>query len=104
MKPEIIKNEIDGCCDEELLVECERSECLSLKESVARAMERFFVDLDGARPCALYELVLAQVEEPLLQSVLGYTAGNQTKAARLLGINRNTLRKKLKLYGLGDND
>ena len=103
MKPEIINNELDEECSG-LSVACDQDECLSLKASVARAMERFFVDLDGEQPCGLYELVLAQVEEPLLQSVLTHTRGNQTKAARLLGINRNTLRKKLKLYGLSDGE
>ena len=103
MKPEIITNELDGNCAD-LSVACDEGECLSLKASVGRAMERFFVELDGERTCGLYELVLAQVEEPLLQSVLNYTGGNQTKAAQLLGVNRNTLRKKLKAYGLTDSE
>ena len=48
----------------------------------------------------LYPMVLAEMEIPLLEKVLEYTRGNQTKAAELLGLNRGTLRKKLKQYGL----
>ncbi len=48
----------------------------------------------------LYQMVLAEMEIPLLEKVLEYTRGNQTKAAELLGLNRGTLRKKLKQYGL----
>ncbi|MCG2633613.1 MAG: Fis family transcriptional regulator [Gammaproteobacteria bacterium] len=67
-------------------------------------MESYFQELNGERPCGLYDLVLTQVEEPLLRAVLGYTGGNQTRAAELLGINRNTLRKKLKTYGLNGGE
>ncbi|EOT7035549.1 DNA-binding transcriptional regulator Fis, partial [Citrobacter freundii] len=48
----------------------------------------------------LYELVLAEVEQPLLDMVMQYTRGNQTRAALMMGINRGTLRKKLKKYGM----
>ncbi len=48
----------------------------------------------------LYELVLAEVEQPLLDMVMQYTCGNQTRAALMMGINRGTLRKKLKKYGM----
>jgi Fis family transcriptional regulator len=48
----------------------------------------------------LYELVLGEVEPPLLRTVMEYTRGNQSRAAEILGINRGTLRKKLKTYGL----
>ena len=51
-------------------------------------------------PGNLYEMVLGEVEQPLLKAVLDFTRGNQSKAADVLGINRGTLRKKLKEYGL----
>ena len=72
-----------------------------LAQCVRVALERYFADLDGALPAALHELVVAQVEPPLLQFVLERTRGNQCEAARMLGINRNTLRKKLRLYNIG---
>lgn len=74
---------------------------LLLRECVAIAMERYFNDLDGEPPDNVYHMVLAEVERPLLEAVMKYTAGNQTQAAALLGVNRGTLRKKLKHYGLG---
>ena len=54
----------------------------------------------GDSQSELYPMVLAEMEIPLLEKVLEYTRGNQTKAAELLGLNRGTLRKKLKQYGL----
>ena len=48
----------------------------------------------------MYELVLSEIEAPMLEEVMQYTRGNQTRAANLLGINRGTLRKKLKKYGM----
>ena len=48
----------------------------------------------------MYELVLSEIEAPMLEEVMTYTRGNQTRAANLLGINRGTLRKKLKKYGM----
>jgi len=65
------------------------------------ALLRFFADLDGHEPPRdLYQMVVAEVEQPLLKSVMEYTRGNQSKAAEVLGINRSTLRKKLEKYGL----
>jgi len=69
-----------------------------LSESIRLAMEQYFQDLDGEQPCAIYDMVLARVEKPLLEVVLDYAGGNQTRAADLLGLNRNTLRKKMKMY------
>lgn len=71
-----------------------------ISQSVRQAMERYFQDLDGEAPAAIYDMVLACVEKPLLEVVLVHTQGNQTRAAELLGLNRNTLRKKMKSYGL----
>jgi Fis family transcriptional regulator len=74
----------------------------TLRECVKEAMTSYFQHLDGHPTGELYKMVMAEVEEPLFRSVLEYTGGNQSKASELLGINRGTLRKKLKLYGLHD--
>lgn len=71
-----------------------------LRDSVKQALNSFLKQLDGQDPEELYELVLAEVEAPLLEEVMTYTRGNQTRAATMLGINRGTLRKKLKKYGM----
>ena len=65
-----------------------------------RSLADYFNQLDGEPVSELYQMVLAEMEIPLLEKVLEYTRGNQTKAAELLGLNRGTLRKKLKQYGL----
>ncbi|MBW7902311.1 MAG: Fis family transcriptional regulator [Rhodocyclaceae bacterium] len=67
---------------------------------VAGALEKYFRDLDGEMPCAIYDMVLKNVEKPMLEVVLQQAGGNQTLAAEMLGINRNTLRKKLTEYQL----
>jgi len=67
---------------------------------VRKALERYFSDLDGHAPGELYQLMLAEMERPLLEKVMQHSGGNQTQAAQLLGINRSTLRKKLQHYGL----
>lgn len=71
-----------------------------LRNSVKQALNNFLKQLDGQDPDDLYELVLSEVEAPLLEEVMTYTRGNQTRAATMLGINRGTLRKKLKKYGM----
>ena len=69
-----------------------------LREAVALSMRRYFAHLDGGEVTGLYAMVMAEVEAPLLASVLEHTQGNQTRAAEMLGLNRGTLRKKLKQY------
>ena len=64
------------------------------------ALESYFATLNGDRPGDLYELVMSEVERPLFKAVMDYTQGNQSQAAGILGINRGTLRKKLKTYEL----
>lgn len=64
------------------------------------ALKDYFKHLNGTTPGDLYDLVLSEVERPLFQTVLKYTDGNQSRAAEILGINRGTLRKKLKSYSL----
>jgi Fis family transcriptional regulator len=66
-----------------------------IAECVRKTLERYFKDLDGERPRTVYEMVLKNVEKPMIEVVLDYAEGNQTVAARWLGINRNTLRKKI---------
>jgi Fis family transcriptional regulator len=63
-------------------------------------LHSYFESLNGHKPGDLYELVIGEVEKPLLRAVLTYTRGNQSEAAEILGINRGTLRKKLKDYKL----
>jgi len=72
----------------------------SLRYSVAEAMQRYFADLDGQDTKDLYELVMAEVEPPLLSAAMNYTRQNQSRTAEILGLNRGTLRKKLKQYDL----
>ena len=62
---------------------------------VKKALEGYFQHLDGERPVAVYNMVIRSVERPMLEVVLEQAGGNQTFAAEILGINRNTLRKKL---------
>ena len=71
-----------------------------IADSVRRSLERYFKDLDGTRPHSIYDMVLKNVERPMLEAVLDHAAGNQTIAAEMLGINRNTLRRKLTEYEL----
>jgi len=72
-----------------------------LSQCVRHAVERYFKDLHGQCPgTALYETVIAQVEAPLIETVMRQVGHNQCQAAKILGINRNTLRKKLMTYGL----
>lgn len=64
------------------------------------ALDLYFTTLNGDRPGDLYDLVIGEVERPLFKAVLDYTEGNQSQAAGILGINRGTLRKKLRTYSL----
>ncbi|MEH6445813.1 MAG: DNA-binding transcriptional regulator Fis [Oceanospirillaceae bacterium] len=72
----------------------------TLRDSVETSMNNYFTQLDGQPVTDVYKMVLAEIEAPLLETVMAYTKDNQTKASELLGLNRGTLRKKLKEYGL----
>lgn len=73
---------------------------LPLRGHAERALADYFANLDGHDPSRLYDLVMREVEEPLFRVVLDYADGNQSRAAGILGINRGTLRKKLREFGL----
>jgi len=73
---------------------------VTLRDNVEVALKNYFAQLDGAPVTEVYQLVLSEVEAPLLEQVMKYTRNNQTKASTMLGLNRGTLRKKLKQYGL----
>lgn len=72
----------------------------TLRDSVQVSLGNYFKQLDGQPVTDVYQMVLAEVEAPLFETVMAYTKDNQTKASELLGLNRGTLRKKLKQYGL----
>lgn len=71
-----------------------------LRNSVEQALRNYLSQLNGQEVTELYELVLSEVEAPMLDVIMQYTRGNQTRAANMMGINRGTLRKKLKKYGM----
>lgn len=72
----------------------------TLRDNVETALKNYFDHLDGQPVVDLYDMVLSEVEAPLLETVMKYTRDNQTKASVALGLNRGTLRKKLKQYGM----
>ncbi|MDE1461253.1 DNA-binding transcriptional regulator Fis [Spartinivicinus poritis] len=75
-------------------------ESQTLRDSVEKALSNYFSHLEGQSVTDVYQMVLSEVEAPLLEVVMSYVKGNQTKASQILGLNRGTLRKKLKQYGL----
>ncbi|MCY4263795.1 MAG: DNA-binding transcriptional regulator Fis [Gammaproteobacteria bacterium] len=72
----------------------------TLRQSVEHSLRRYFKNLDNEPATDLYQMVLREVEAPLLETVMRYTGNNQSKASILLGLNRGTLRTKLKNYGM----
>ena len=71
-----------------------------LAQAVTTALEKYFTELNGETASGVYDMVLSCVERPMLEVVMQHAANNQTVAAQMLGINRNTLRKKLSDHGL----
>ncbi len=69
-----------------------------LSQAIIESLDDYFMHLDGQPPHAIYEMVLGCVEAPMLEYILNKVGGNQSKAAEMLGINRNTLRKKMAQY------
>ena len=72
----------------------------SLDECVRSNMQDYFIHLDGTPPAVVYDMLIRTVEKPMLEVVMAQAAHNQSKAAEWLGLNRNTLRKKLLTHGL----
>lgn len=73
---------------------------VNLSDNIEMLLDQYFTDLAGESPGNLYSLVVSNVEKPLLLYVMNYAEGNQSKAAEILGLNRNTLRKKLKTHNI----
>ena len=73
---------------------------ISVAEQVEAAMTGFYASQGGDLPENVYHMLLTEVEEPLLKATMRYTRNNQSEAARILGINRGTFRKKLAYYGM----
>jgi Fis family transcriptional regulator len=71
-----------------------------LSSTVRKVMRQYFKDLDGEKCSNIYDMVVAAVEKPMLEVVMFQAQGNQTRAAQMLGVNRNTLRKKLQQHGI----
>jgi Fis family transcriptional regulator len=72
----------------------------SIQDVVKKSLEKYFRDLGEQQPSNIYDMVVVTVEKPILEVVMAHAAGNQSLAAEMLGINRNTLRKKLQLHSL----
>ena len=73
---------------------------IPFREMITTALDQYFKDLNGETPVDLYEMVLVEVEKPLLEIVLRESKGNLSLAAKTLGMNRGTLRTRLQKYGL----
>ena len=69
-----------------------------LQKSVKQAIRQYLADLDGELPCNLHESVISEIEKPMIELALKHCRNNQSRTAELLGINRGTLRKKIRLY------
>ncbi len=72
----------------------------SLKYQVGLALRRYFKELDGNKATNVFEMVLKEVEKPMLEEVMKFCNGNKSQASKILGINRVTLRTKLKQYNI----
>jgi Fis family transcriptional regulator len=75
-------------------------DAVTLREKVTAIMDRYFANLDGEDPSAVYNMVMEEIEAPLFEAVMKYTNQNQSRAAIVMGLARGTLRTKLKKYGL----
>lgn len=71
-----------------------------LRQNVQEAIRRYLEDMGHSQPECLYRTLMAQVEPPLIEEVLRYTQGNQSRTAKILGMTRNTLRTKLHRYDI----
>ena len=73
---------------------------VTIADCVRQHLDKYFHDLEGDQAKAVYDMVIHAVERPLLEAVMEKAGQNQTTASEMLGINRNTLRKKLQQHGL----
>lgn len=71
-----------------------------LGSTVKTALKLYFKNLNGHHTGSIYQMVIAEVERPMFETVMDYVNGNQSRASQILGISRSTLRKKLKIYDL----
>ena len=76
---------------------------IPLRQNVQEAIRRYLEDMGNSQPDSLYRVLMAEVEPPLIEEVLRYTHGNQSRSARILGMTRNTLRTKLNRYRIAVN-
>ena len=76
---------------------------IPLRQNVQEAIRRYLEDMGNSQPDSLYRVLMAEVEPPLIEEVLRYTHGNQSRTARILGMTRNTLRSKLNRYRIAVN-
>ncbi|MBT7719007.1 MAG: DNA-binding transcriptional regulator Fis [Halieaceae bacterium] len=92
--------ESDTAANDEQL---QTNEASNLRNAVTASVRKYLAELDGQLSTDVYQMVLAEMEAPLLEEIMAYTRNNQTKASIMLGLNRGTLRKKLKQYHLIDS-
>jgi Fis family transcriptional regulator len=82
----------------------EANSAIPLRKNVQEAIRRYLDDMGNCLPDSLHRTLMAEVEPPLIEEVLRYTRGNQSKTARILGMTRNTLRAKLNRYDIAVNN
>ncbi len=92
-----VRNPSEG---EPLVPQAPVQQSSTLRKDVERAMSQYFANLGDETVTDLYQLVLNEVEVPLLEAALRHSGSNQSKASIMLGLNRGTLRKKLKQHGM----
>ena len=73
---------------------------ITLRQNVQAAIRRYLEDMGQSQPECLYRTLMSEVEPPLIEEVLRYTQGNQSRTAKILGMTRNTLRAKLNRYDI----
>lgn len=94
------KNVVIGRITSRESIESSDLRSTSLGSLVDKKLEQFFDDVSGMMPENMHQMIMSKAEKPLIRQIMKRTGGNQVQAAKILGINRNTLRKKIKLYGL----
>ncbi len=98
--PSVVKDTLDADKSSLGWHEPTEPQTQTLRDAVEKALSNYFSQLDGEKISDVYKMVLSEVEAPLLEVTMRYTRDNQTQAANILGLNRGTLRKKLKENGM----